>query len=482
MADVETQMLKIKYQLLQLKTLEDPGTEDAKKLREKYCEQLNNHLGRLRAADANLRPLAPLGARFSTASMPKHFSPEKLQYAFLSQRLNRMVKELIAWQISFDPMWFIICEQKKTSLNPAPQALPAAEAQRVDGDIFTTIQNVLKPLPISDQSVFRPRHYVSEQVEILEYSTARISRLTKDGALVIVDTTQYPPQVDIAQTREHVRDLARILSNTGSVFLGLLRCLGVLEDQSPMRQESEDLTPQFQYIFEVPQGHSTNPSSLRRLLQNNSPSLDAKYHIARTLARGVAAVHCSGFVHKNIRPENILILQSKDQQDLRACLIGFERSRPTSAGTALVGDMLWYKNLYRHPSRQGSRPEQSYSTKHDIYSLGICLLELGIWSTPLHPASDQPRQGSLFEGYDLEKREQASNTPWVIKDFLTQQASELLPSIMGMLYTEVVLLCLTCLDSGFEEGQGDNLRDVDGILVGVAFIRMILSRLYESPI
>ena len=59
-------------------------------------------------------------------------------------------------------------------------------------------------------------------------------------------------------------------------------------------------------------------------------------------------------------------------------LVGFESFRPLDDCTHLAGDCEWQKNLYRHPSRQGMFPEEYYQMQHDIYSLGVCLLELGM--------------------------------------------------------------------------------------------------------
>ncbi|KAF4540152.1 Het-s domain protein [Lasiodiplodia theobromae] len=40
------------------------------------------------------------------------------------------------------------------------------------------------------------------------------------------------------------------------------------------------------------------------------------------------------------------------------------------------------RNLYRHPDRQG-RPKTSFSKLHDIYALGVVLLEIGLWEMAL---------------------------------------------------------------------------------------------------
>lgn len=47
----------------------------------------------------------------------------------------------------------------------------------------------------------------------------------------------------------------------------------------------------------------------------------------------------------------------------------------------MQGDDKWQDNLYRHPERQGKNPEESYTMHHDVYSLGVCLLEIGLWTS-----------------------------------------------------------------------------------------------------
>ncbi len=66
-----------------------------------------------------------------------------------------------------------------------------------------------------------------------------------------------------------------------------------------------------------------------------------------------------------------------------------------------------------------------------------------------------------------------------IKRELVALAEAQLPSRMGSVYTSVVLSCLTCLDQN-NQGFGDesNLRDEDGILVGVRYIEKVMLRDY----
>lgn len=45
----------------------------------------------------------------------------------------------------------------------------------------------------------------------------------------------------------------------------------------------------------------------------------------------------------------------------------------------------WYNDIYRHPEQQGpAAAEVRRNMGHDIYSLSVCLLEIGLWETLVH--------------------------------------------------------------------------------------------------
>lgn len=118
--------------------------------------------------------------------------------------------------------------------------------------------------------------------------------------------------------------------------------------------------------------------------------------------------------------------------------------------------------------------------QHDIYSLGVCLLEIGLWFsfvdyTQEHEVSQST---ALPIGALLNKnnKRQAANE---IKDLLVRMAKERLPSMMGRTYTEIVVSSLLCLDKDSDNvfTNSEDLYDEDGIAIGVAFIEHILMRL-----
>ncbi|KAJ5715233.1 uncharacterized protein N7483_012414 [Penicillium malachiteum] len=129
--------------------------------------------------------------------------------------------------------------------------------------------------------------------------------------------------------------------------------------------------------------------SLRELLLNQDIhiSLSQKIRIARELVKAVNYVHTFDFVHKNIRPESVLCFE--DTSRSHAFLVGFDAFRAASSDTMMGGDMSWDRNVYRHPSSQGRDPTERYCMQHDIYSLGICLLEIGLWESFLEYTDDE---------------------------------------------------------------------------------------------
>jgi hypothetical protein len=58
--------------------------------------------------------------------------------------------------------------------------------------------------------------------------------------------------------------------------------------------------------------------------------------------------------------------------------MGFDFAGKEDETSARVGDDDWYRNIYRHPQRQGVHPEVDFNILHDIYSLGVVLLEIAV--------------------------------------------------------------------------------------------------------
>jgi len=166
------------------------------------------------------------------------------------------------------------------------------------------------------------------------------------------------------------------------------------------------------------------------------------------------------YVHKSIRSSNIIILFKKsdaaDGTIAQECkilgepfLCGFETARHDKASSDQRGDAHWRYNIYRHPKRQGLHPQERYTVNHDIYSLGVVLLEIGLWK-PLLSTGLAKLKGSTDEEIAEGK----------VKAYLKKIAVEKLPVIVGSKYCEVVLFCLN-VDG---DGQVGNRRLIEDVL------------------
>lgn len=259
--------------------------------------------------------------------------------------------------------------------------------------------------------------------------------------------------------------------------------------------------------------------SLRQLLLSSDAriSLTRKVCIARELAKAVNYVHTFAFVHKNIRPESILCFgdaqashSGSGSGSSAVFLAGFDAFRAADANTIMAGDVGWERNVYRHPLRQGYDPAERYRMQHDIYSLGVALLEIGLWesfveyttataTTEDGEAGGGPPQTKLGRTHDhFQEWLRASRAgtqqdgggkgdflaafAFRLKDYLVEQARTRLAPRMGDKYARVVLSCLTCLDEDNEDFGGAEAADPSDGAAALCFIEKILKDLDEISV
>ena len=161
------------------------------------------------------------------------------------------------------------------------------------------------------------------------------------------------------------------------------------------------------------------------------------------------------FVHKSIRSSNILLVYSapppaglttgssaslpdapallqttEGPQIGTPYLVGFSYARRGTARSTGSSRADWRNEIYRHPERQGAElgidPEVYYKAYHDVYSLGVVLLELGLWER--------------LDAKSHEKLKRAS--PKERKIYLIGLANNYLPLKIGSKYAGIVKECL----------------------------------------
>jgi len=241
---------------------------------------------------------------------------------------------------------------------------------------FTSAYNIrdaLKEQPLQKISVFLPGEGLeTARIREIPFASAKYMQRADSDKWLVMDRIPCDLDIDVGSVRKNIRELARKLSSVDPLVFGVLQCHGVVQNGS-IRPSS------FDFIFKIPRELSNEPRSLRSYL-SSSPNLTLtdRFELAKQIAKSISYIHTLGFVHKNVRPETVLGFQTNKPGSDLFFLVGFESIRTADGRTLRSGDSIWEKNLYRHPHRQGLNPEDIYNMQHDIYSLGVCLLEIGL--------------------------------------------------------------------------------------------------------
>lgn len=208
----------------------------------------------------------------------------------------------------------------------------------------------------------------------IPYSTAVVARDpdgdAENSGQHIIDTVSTE-----AVRQKDARELAYRLRDSNPRTFGLMRCKGIMR----ISQSSN-----MAFVFRVPEGYRLIRSMRDLLLTGAAPkSLTFRLQIARQLSMAVYYVHLYEFVHKNISPETILVFGELGEGDFGSfvSLIGFQSIRYVDGKTNTAG-FGRQNSLYQYPMRQGqgggSKKTVEYVMQHDMYSLGVCLLEVGL--------------------------------------------------------------------------------------------------------
>ena len=397
---------------------------------------------------------------------------KRFKYAAFKESLDRAIRDLETWQKLFDPSWFLIL---LTSSSNIDTNLTECRPAMVSSSLSCTqpLRNTLQGNNHLQKGItLRPDALGSADVMDVPFSSAKVAQRYGSSRLMILDSVPYTAYRNMNVLPVDIRNLAQRLVHADPLQFGLLECEGVFPKPSP----SDPRETIFTFVFKAVIGSSA-PQSLRALLLAGEAdhSLSDRLSIAKDLAKSVSFVHTFGFVHKNIRPENILLSTSTSASLGSSYLVGFEAFRNAEGHTLRRGDDSWERNLYRHPRRQGASPDEYYIMQHDICSLGVCLLELGLWESfvlynDFDPSGPSPTLLALSENQSVSE---AAST----KDVLVSLAWADLPKRMGSRYARVVQTCLTCLDEdNVDFGDESEFQDADGVLVGVRYVEKVSLR------
>ena len=274
----------------------------------------------------------------------------------------------------------------------------------------------------------------------------------------ILESRPMTSAVAASDTRRIARLLGEKAKLSSSVhpFIGLPTCHGISS---------------MQLVLESPTKSESPYHTLRSLLAAHRPepmySLNSRLQASIDLARAVLILHSLGLVHKNIRPENILILGTGSAKDSsvqlgRPCLIGFGSMRSAVVKTQLnpefygtsqadIGvDKALHAFIYKHPKHWVRKRTDAYQMRDDIYALGVCLLEIAMWKSLFNWMSgigsftNDSNTLRLCRPRDFPNDRSKQLWKWTNQRLLVNLARTAIPAAMGETYRDVVVACLTC--------------------------------------
>ncbi|PNP51845.1 hypothetical protein THARTR1_07614 [Trichoderma harzianum] len=291
------------------------------------------------------------------------------------------------------------------------------------------VQEMSQSLEIQDVNLH-------QQLEDVKRVEDRFGILDWGGKPMLVEYRPYqegsPVSVEMSsRTRHLVDNLAHLLHQPKEIVFRTPCCTGWVSQTRHNRVA---------FVFAIPDAVEPAPVSLLGLLSSEAPppTLGQKFWLAAKLSRCISQLQLVKWVHESFRSENIVFFPKHEKSttlvpriDLsEPWVLGFEFSRPEQYFSAGLEDKCLARDVYRHPDRQQS-PTQPFIKLHDIYALGVVLLEIGLWQPAL----------------TLEKSGFARVKPNAITKVLIRHAEKRLGAKMGEKYQAVVL---TCLRSDFQ--------------------------------
>lgn len=431
-----------------------------------------------------LRPTQIISdATKSTVAAIRYSSRSKVKFAASVKKvMETSLTEIQTWQVTFSLSWSQLAQLKgdhmDSCLSTAQSSGPINELRR----LRETLKHEQNSETSSTTVFLSAETAVAATHSRIQFSSLICWEQRAPSRLIISDvrTVETPPDIN-TQTKD-IRNIARLLKIPHPSIAGVPTCQGVVKRYN---RDQGGVLVALELLFELP-GGSRNLRSLRQMLIEADPSypLNKRIDLAKHISRSVMAMHTWQFVHKTIRPDNVLVVQTPIDGDI-GYLMGYERFRQIDNVSIMKrGDDFWDKNIYRHPNRQGVCPNEDYVMQHDIYSLGVVLLEIGLWQSFVQwPAPDlfssdastsTATPTSAINIADALKIHDSRARAFTIKKEMVSTAEKIRPGKTGQRYAEVVVSCLTCLDANNERfGDEKDFYDEDGILVGVRYIEKV---------
>ncbi|KAI1088282.1 hypothetical protein F5B19DRAFT_472144 [Rostrohypoxylon terebratum] len=344
--------------------------------------------------------------------------------------------------------------------------LTSPEMDKSDEALENAIEdNEIKALGISSQLRMKRivrANYPSGQTQTNPPRGNEVSHQVMDEYKVY---GEYIAPAQMPSLKRRVELLYQLLNTPKDESFCALRCIEWSHQEEYKR---------FTFTFEIPSEFKT-PSipqassmldgrkyvTLEQILVNEKgrdrPTMNQRLRVAFLLAKAIYKWHRVGWLHQGIGSPNVIFFGTEDKNIdySRPFLHGFDFSRPDIDPSLGVADKNDGLDIYRHPDRKGDS-QKGFTKEHDYYSLGVVMLEIGLWESFSNSKS--------LKGLDAEK----------VRTKLQRHCADRLAHYAGETYQAAVGVCLKGnFGVEFDDKFGNNLlrefqtKVVDEIKKGV---------------
>ncbi|PMD49796.1 kinase-like protein [Hyaloscypha bicolor E] len=253
-----------------------------------------------------------------------------------------------------------------------------------------------------DQEIARPK---IGKTKLGQHFTGQVESSQGQRIKVIIDFKDYDDPLLRSKLYMRMEEISKLcLSVQNYEDVGLLKCRGYFHDQDRRS---------FGLVYDLPEakdgltGLENNPITLYHYISGKQPHilkppLGYRFQLALNVATSLNEVHKIGWFHKALTSSNI-IMYPQSMHQTRPYLVGFRHSRPNETTTFTEGPPSDQDiKGYQHP--QYLKKDLRYSVNYDYYSLGIVLLEIGLWLPLTAIVEDQSLSAEEIRQKVLSKR------------------------------------------------------------------------------
>ena len=322
--------------------------------------------------------------------------------------------------------------------------------------------------------------------------TIKVGKISPRTGHFVLERRPYRDNMDEEELEDNIKDLTKLLASSDQSE-GILDIVGYAKDSKAKC---------FNLVFSMPE-QIQFVATLRDILCNApyTPALETRIAMCLQLAESVLHVHRLGLVHKNISPLSIAMMTFTDGSSTNSIhqqllfLLDWHYVRRASNASNRAGETQWWRGVYCHPKRQMQLAQEDYNMGHDIYSLGVCMLEILIWKSLVERNGQGPQLSPLFmekaRHLDIPERNRAeldmrgvrteselyTANPFGVQQVLVELARTRLPPVAGSRLSQLVVSCLTALEGGFLNISFDRKDDVETAMNFIVAVKMALAQI-----